>query len=93
MDKKIESINVFANECGFFYNAFLEKEISVNNGYNCNHSEQTENESVNGEIIGRCHCYSCPLGYEADEEDFENIEIDNQGYEYEEMQYIVINEE
>lgn len=93
MAKKIEDINIFANECGNFYNAFLEKGISVNNGYNCNHSEQTENEIINDEIIGRCHCFSCPLGYEAEEEDFEDAEIDNQGYEYEEMQFIVINKE
>lgn len=92
MSKKIENIDVVANKCGYFYNAFLEKGITINNGYNCNHPSQEETEEVNGEEIGRCHCYSCPLGYEADEEDFENAEIDSQGYEYEEMQYLVIDE-
>lgn len=92
MTKKIEDINIFANRCGYFYNAFVEKGISVNNGYNCSHLEQAEIENVNGESIGRCHCFSCPLGYEADEEDFEGADIDNQGYEYEEMQFIVIEE-
>lgn len=92
MSSKIEDINVFANRCGYFYNAYIEKNISVNNGYNCNHPQQEETETVESQVIGRCHCFSCPLGCEADEEDFENTEIDNQGYEYEEMQYLVIHE-
>lgn len=93
MTRKIEDIDVFANRCGYFYNAYLEKDISCNNGYNCNHSEQSEVEVIDGEKIGRCHCYSCPLGYEADEEDFNNTDIDNNGWEFEEMRYIVIEEE
>lgn len=93
MSKKIEELNVFANQCGYFYNAYIEKNISVNNGYNCNHKEQEEIETVNGQRIGSCYCFSCPLGNEADEEDFKDMEIDNQGYEYEEMQYLVIDDE
>ena len=92
MPKKIEDIDVIASECGYFYNAFLTDGVSVNNGYNCNHPEQIEAEEVDSKKIGRCHCYSCPLGHEADEEDFKDPDIDNQGYEYEEMQYLVINE-
>ncbi len=92
MAKKIEAINIFANRCGYFYNAFLEKNVSVNNGYNCSHPNQKEIEIINNEQIGKCYCFSCPLAIEADEEDFNKSEIDNQGYEYEEMQYVVVCE-
>lgn len=93
MSKIIEGINEFANRCGFFYNAYIKKNININNGYNCNHPDQTEYEEVDGEKIGRCHCFSCPLGYEAGEEDFENPEIDNQGYDYEEMEFVVVEKD
>lgn len=86
---KIMEINDFADECGYFYNACVEKNISINNGYNCRHSDQSQKQ----EGIGKCYCWSCPLGYEADEEDFKNPEIDNDGYtldDFEEMTYIVI---
>lgn len=90
--RKIEELNRFANRCGYFYNAYLEKDISVNNGYNCRHPEQEEYEIEDGEKIGSCYCWSCPLAYEADEEDFLNPEIDNQGYEFEEMEFVVFEE-
>jgi uncharacterized protein YfaQ (DUF2300 family) len=91
MARKIEHLNVFANRCGYFYNAYLEKDVSINNGYNCNHPDQEEIETTeDGEKIGRCFCWSCPLGYEPDEEDFQNPEIDNQGYTYEKCEFIVI---
>jgi hypothetical protein len=93
MSRKIMRINSFANQCGYFYNAYIEKEITINNGYNCSHPEQEEIETVNGQKIGSCHCFSCPLGYEADEEDFKNQEIDNNGYEEnEEGEFIVVEE-
>jgi hypothetical protein len=93
MAKKIMRINTLANHCGYFYNAYIENDISVNNGYNCNHPEQEEIETIYGQKIGGCHCFSCPLGYEADEEDFENQEIDNNGYEEnEEGEFIVVDE-
>ena len=91
MTRKIERINDFANRCGHFYNAYIEKNISINNGYNCNHPMQEETETVNGQEIGKCYCWSCPLGYEADEDDFNNPEIDKNGYEEcEEMEFIVV---
>ncbi len=79
MTKKIEDINRFANRCGYFYNACIEKNISINNGYNCNHPDQEECEEEEGQKIGKCYCWSCPLGYEADEDDFSSPDIDNQG--------------
>lgn len=91
MTRKIEKINDFANRCGHFYNAYIKKNININNGYNCNNSKQEETETVDGQEIGKCYCWSCPLGYEPDEEDFNNPEIDNNGYEgYVEGEFIVI---
>jgi len=67
---KIFSIDSLVRQCGYFYCG------EVNNGYNCTHPKQEEKQ--NGE--GCCYAWSCPLGYEADEEDFGNSEIDNDGY-------------
>lgn len=93
MLRKIEAINRFANRCGYFYNACLEKNISTNNGYNCNHPDQQETDIIDGQKIGKCYCWSCPLGYEPDEEDFINPEIDQNGYDtYEEGNFIVVDE-
>ena len=64
------SLNDFANRCGHFYIG------EVNNGYCCDHKEQTEEED--GEKF--CCYFSCPLAYRAEEEDFENIDIDKNGW-------------
>jgi hypothetical protein len=93
--KKIHSINEFANMCGYFFNACIEQNFICNNGYNCNHPEQKEadvNEEA-GTKVGRCYAWSCPLAYEADEEDFQDPEIDNQDFEYEECEYVVVDME
>jgi hypothetical protein len=74
-------INSLANLCGHFYNGYLEKNISANNGYNCNHPEQSEVE--NG--CGCCYTHSCPLGYEADEKDCKRF-----GFEFEEGAYLIV---
>lgn len=43
--------------------AFCHGEGHVNNGYNCSHPNQEETEDDGGyTTIGRCHCFSCPLG-------------------------------
>lgn len=43
--------------------AFCHGEGHVNNGYNCSHPNQEETEDDSGyTTIGRCHCFSCPLG-------------------------------
>lgn len=94
MPRKIYEINEFANICGYFYNAEIEKDFNCNNGYNCIHPEQgeTDTNKETGEEIGKCYCWSCPLGYEADEEDFANPDIDKNGYDeddFEEMTYII----
>ncbi|WP_413778117.1 hypothetical protein [Caproicibacterium sp. XB1] len=85
---KIYSIDEFANQCGYFYNAYLEKGISANNGYNCRHPKCEEVQ--NG--VGCCFSWGCPLGYEADEEDFANPQIDHNGWtDYEEGKFIIPN--
>lgn len=53
MAKTIEGINEFANRCGYFYNACIEKDITANNGYNCKHPGQGETEVVDGKLIGK----------------------------------------
>lgn len=60
----------FASQCPYFYS--YEKE-QINNYYNCKHPEQEETEkSESGEQIGKCYCFSCPLGIEAEQEDLTN---------------------
>lgn len=85
--KTIYQINEFANICGYFYNAYLEKDITANNGYNCRHKDCGEEH----EGVGCCFAWSCPMGFEADEEDFANPEIDKNGYtEHEEGEFIIL---
>ena len=86
--RKVYDINDFANECGYFYNAYLKNDVDVNNGYNCSHPDCEE--KVDG--VGCCFAWGCPLGYEADQDDLDNQEIDNNGFtECEEGQLIIQN--
>jgi len=75
-------INDWANRCGYFFNAYLEKDISMNNGYNCRHPECDHIEQG----VGSCHAGACPFGFEADEEDCINF-----GMEYEEANFIIVD--
>lgn len=79
--KAILSINHLANICGYFFNSALDNNCntSPNNGYNCSHPDC--GEVVEG--IGCCHAWSCPFGWEADEEDCREF-----GFEYEEGEYV-----
>ena len=87
---KIYGINEFANQCGYFYNAYLENGITANNGYNCRHPDCGEVQDG----VGCCFAWGCPLGYEADQEDCDNPSVDNDGYtECEEGQFIIPNED
>jgi len=86
--RKVWPIDAFANQCGYFYNAYLSDGISANNGYNCRHPDQ---EQVH-DGVGMCYCWGCPLGYEADEEDFMNQNVDTDGYEFEEGEFIIPDE-
>lgn len=67
----------FASRCPYFYS--YEKEY-INNYYNCNHPQQEEAEEADsGESVGKCYCFSCPLGIEAEQEDSEDKTIDWDG--------------
>lgn len=77
-------INCLANICGYFYNAYLKKGVTANNGYNCNHPEQEEVQDG----CGCCNAWSCPLGYEADKTDCEKF-----GYDHYEGEYIITDDE
>lgn len=66
----ILELNSFANLCGHFFNAYLSDDISVNNGYNCDHEEQEETyDDETGKMVGCCYAHSCPLAYPADADD------------------------
>jgi hypothetical protein len=75
-------INSWANRCGYFYNACIEKDITINNGYNCRHPECEYTDKG----IGCCYTWSCPLGYEADRVDCKNV-----GLDHEESAYIIVD--
>ena len=57
--RKAEFFDHFVAKCDYFNG-----ETDANNGYGCNHPEQEE--QCDGQ--GCCYCFSCPLGYPADEE-------------------------
>lgn len=70
--EEIMNINQLANRCGYFYNAYLAKGISCNNGYNCKHPGQTEVEME----TGKCYAWSCPLAIPAHDEDAPDDSVD-----------------
>ena len=91
MALKIEAFDNVANGCNHFYNAYIQKDVTINNGYNCSHPAQEEFETVNNEKIGKCYCFSCPLGCEADAEDFLDPKKNQQGFDtFEEGQFILL---
>lgn len=85
----IMTINNLANMCGYFYNAEHDPPLlpyAVNNGYNCRHPEQTEEEHK----VGCCYQWSCPLAnvIPADEEDCQRY-----GLDYEESEFVLVYQE
>lgn len=95
--REVYEINELANRCGHFFNAVLSEENFIyNNGYNCRHPQQEEREfnERTGHMVVACFSWSCPLGYQADEEDFASKEIDLRGYtDYEENTFVVVEKE
>lgn len=89
MSGRIIQNNSLANRCGYFHNAYLTDGITANNGYNCRHPKQEEQCTEKGKIIGCCYAFSCPLGYEADKEDWERFGLDPD--EYEAGEYVVVD--
>ena len=74
----------FVNQCEYFY--FHDKSPLSNNGYNCSHPKQEYREDK----IGCCYSWACPFGHKAEKEDFEDKDIDNNGHEYSEGQFMVL---
>ena len=81
----VAEFDAFARSCPYFDPA-----SPVNNGYGCNHKEQEETDDYEpvdpdeeGEDLdgykagtyGKCHCWSCPIGMEAEEEDISKPEV------------------
>ncbi len=63
---KIVDINELASICGYFNPA-----VSVNNGYGCDHPEQSQKEydDETGKMQGKCYSWSCPIASQAMYED------------------------
>lgn len=57
MNKEYEKLK----QCKYFYNAFKDKGIIVNSGFNCKHPRQKEIYYEQDEKIGCCDLWSCPL--------------------------------
>lgn len=75
MKRKVAVFDDFAYACHYFTS-----DTSVNNGYGCNHPEQEESDpDDSGKEQGKCYCFSCPLGIEPDEEDWNNPDVDFDG--------------
>ena len=83
----------------FFYNCpNFTDDTDINNGYGCKH--ESAYEKAESENIGKCFCFSCPIGIEADAEDCDNSEVDLDGITREEIaeaegnsEYLLVNEE
>ena len=88
--RKAVLFDEFANNCEYFNG-----ETDVNNGYGCDHSKQDNKEDdENSKEQGCCHCYCCPLGISAEQEDKENCTIDWDGLcdeEVSEDEYLLVN--
>jgi hypothetical protein len=63
----LEHIDHVSFHCGYFT-----ADTTVNNGYGCSHPDQhvTDFDFLTNKKHGMCYCFSCPLGNEADEQDF-----------------------
>ena len=86
MKKTVMHIDEFEGQCGYSY----KHEPFCNGGHNCRHPE-AEKETVNGEEVGYCYAFYCPLAPCADEEDFKDAGEDPD--QYEEDMYVVLFEE
>lgn len=67
--RKAVIFDEFALQCPFQYTF---GKGFVNNGYNCSHPKQEIVEDVGymgKKKCGCCHCFSCPLGIEAEQQD------------------------
>lgn len=84
-ERKAVLFDMFAGNCKYF-----DGNSDVNNGYGCTHQDQEEKRDGKG----CCFCFSCPLGVPADEESFEETDIDWDGTEKEDVgedDYIIVS--
>ena len=60
---------------------YFASDTEVNNGYGCTHpkQEETDYDDKLEKEHGKCYCWSCPLGCEADDEDIGNPHVDWDG--------------
>ncbi len=70
-------IDTLRSECGY-----SNPEIEINNGYGCDHSECEERYSE--EKQGLCYPWSCPIAYEANQDD-----LSKEGYDSSTSGYVV----
>lgn len=64
---KAVTFDEFSCACPYSYSY---EDECINNYYNCKHPKQEEFETAeNGDEVGKCYCFSCPLGIEAEQED------------------------
>lgn len=67
--------DIFYIPCPYFTSQY-----SVNNWYGCAHPEQEETDpDEDGVERGKCYCWSCPLGIEADKESLVESDVDWSG--------------
>ena len=65
--RKAVLFDVFSSRCQFF-------NIETAGGNGCDHPEQMITEKENGKEVGSCHCHTCPLGIEAEQQDLTDRE-------------------
>lgn len=71
--RKAVLFDVFSGVCQY-------RNAKVFGGYGCNHPAQEETDEAAGKETGRCFCFSCPLGTEAEQCDLtDNGDIDWDG--------------
>ncbi len=70
--RKAVLFDEFACCCKFFNS-------KTQDGYGCTHPDQTMTRLEDDRKTGRCFCWSCPLGIEAEQEDLGRTDIDWDG--------------
>ena len=71
MANRIVHIDEMVKICGYFTS-----NTTVNNAYGCKHPEQEETDIDfrTEKPHGKCYCFSCPLGKEADLQDMKKLD-------------------
>lgn len=70
--RKVVEFDEFSRCCKYF-------KSSEDYSFECMHPEQEERETYNGRELGRCFSCSCPLGIEAEQEDYGKEDVDFDG--------------